>query len=272
VQPPLTLKLRFPDFNGEICYFIEVLRNCKMAHSTLSHSDAPLSGTLYITDGPDICVISLMTQPEQSEIFELLLVIDRRSLLSTVAPHLHCGDSATAVPSASTTILDWSMWGPQTTRCIPLGNVEVPPLVSGWRVLFWAKPQYVPLVDRHFQQAGLDPGDKTKSRRVALDFNPYRAGLILERNATTDSVLQRHLDDVVECPGFPEPLITTRPCRISVEKAASPDFNELDCCGGTIIDFQVSGMTLRDHTLIRYIQDHDNHDNLTDCYGRLSVF
>jgi len=182
-------------------------------------------------------------RPEEGFAFDVLLVINRRSLLSTLAPHFHCEDPATAVPSASTTILDWGIWGAQTTRWIPLGDVDTPFLVSGWRVLFQAIPQFVPLLERRFQQAGLVLGDNYENRLVAFDFNPYRAGLILERNAATDSVLQWHLDDVVDCPEFPESLITTWSCRISVEKEGNLHLIEPDCYGSTVIDFQVSGET-----------------------------
>jgi hypothetical protein len=241
VRPPPTLKLCLPDLVPRgLWRYIEVLPDCKMAHSSQSHPNSPISRTQYITDGRDICALSLcILLPPSAEVHHALLVVDRRFLLKLAAPYLHRGDSIPPDPSTSTT-LDWNQWGPLATRYIPLGKAEEWFIICGWRILFSVPLKRFPLVKDRFQQAGLDPGNP-KYRRIALDFNPYRARLISEHTTIADSVLRWRPDDVITVRGCPEPIMTTWPCRIFVGKAGNPYFEEPDCCGDTIIDFQVSG-------------------------------
>jgi hypothetical protein len=275
-QPLSTLKLCLPDLiPGSLWHDIEVPSDFKGAHSPRSHSDAPISRTSYTTDGPDICVLSLSILPEPTAFRHIraLLVVDRRSLLRLVAPYLRCGGSAPADPSTSTTIqdrVDWSMWGPQTARYIPLGNVDKF-LISGWRIIFSARPRAFPLVGQYLWQAGLDPDDDFECRRIALDFNPYRAGLDPEHTVAADSVLRWCPDNIVKYQSFAEPLVTTRPCRIFVGEVASPAFSHADCCGDMIIDFWVSRNTLLRFRTDPVYQDRDRYEPLCR-FGKLLVF
>jgi len=215
----------------------------KSTLSRISPSAPGCDSILYLTDDPELILFVIWVCSSHGADSNVLLVINRRDFLYNIKAVLGQRYVIECHGPPEELIWEWHAWN-RTARFVPMGGVEFPWVVSGWRIIGSVGAQSSEFSTKAFQLAATqlaDEGisipdeDEDTKRLVILDFNPYR---IRRSRPVPKTVIEWQLEKT-DCWGMAaESIDEGLPFVARMEKRPS-HLKNIRCTRDLIVEFKV---------------------------------